>query len=215
MYQTVTPHWSEAPPSPALAPGQVDVWLIRPGPSHPRAAADGGPLATWHDAVQDAMRGILARYLGVTADELVIDRLDGGKPYLTHPGPPTGFNLSHATGVAALLAVTRSGDVGVDIEALRRIDDPLRLARRALPVADASEIAALPGARRTERLLDYWTRMEARQKALGRGIFAAPADPARLSNVSFQPGPGLFASLSLSPRHDMPLRLRFFRCDAR
>lgn len=214
MNQTVSPHWCEAPASPALAPGQVDVWLIRRGPSHPRAAADDGALTPWRDAVQAATCDILARYLGVTVDELVIERLDGGKPYLRHPGPPTGFNLSHTTEVA-LLAVTRSGDVGVDIEALRRIDHPLRIARRALPAAEASEIAALPETRRVERLLDYWTRLEARQKALGRGIFGAPADPARLSNVSFRPGPGLFASLSLLPRQDTSLRLRFFYWQAR
>ncbi len=154
------------------------------------------------------MREILAGYLGIAAERLVIERHSGGKPYLIGPGPTIEFNLSHSMEVA-LLAVCRDFSVGVDIEQMRRIDEPLRLARRALPPIEAAEIAALPGDQRTARLLDRWTRLEARQKALGRGIFAEPADPAELSNISFCPGPDLFASLSLSPAQQQP-DLRFF-----
>jgi phosphopantetheinyl transferase len=189
----------------------VHVWRIHLSELSPEASCDRPPSmlsASWRDAARCTMRKILARYLGVGADQLVVERRHGGKPYLRQPRPPIEFNLSHSMEMA-LLAVSRSCSVGVDIEKLRRVDEPLRLARRALTAAEAAELVALPEIQRTVRLLDLWTRMEARQKALGRGIFAERADPAEMSTIGFRPGPGLFASLALWPRQTQP-SLRFF-----
>jgi 4'-phosphopantetheinyl transferase len=211
MYLTVSPDWRESPASPNLPSGQVHIWRIHLNQSVPVACRNQLPAmssVSRRDAAGCAMREILARYLGVAADRLVIERHSGGKPYLSSPGPTIEFNLSHSMEVA-LLAVSRDCSVGVDIETMRRVHEPVRLARRALPAAEAAELAALPEHQRTARLLDLWTRMEARQKALGRGIFAEPADPGEMSNISFSPGPGLFASLSLAPVQQQP-NLRFF-----
>ena len=211
MYLTVSPEWRESPAFPNLPSGQVHIWRIHLNELGPIASPDH-PLpahsVSWRDVAGRAMREILARYLGITAERLLIERHSDGKPYLRDPGPKIEFNLSHSMAVA-LLAVSRDCSLGVDIEHLRRIDEPLRLARRALPTVESTELATLPEDQRSARLLDLWTRMEARQKALGRGIFAEPADPAEMSNFSFCPGPGLFASLSQSPAQKQP-DLRFF-----
>ena len=95
--------------------------------------------------------------------------------------------------------MTTGAAVGIDVETSRRIGDPLRLARRVMSAGECAELESLEGDERQERFLVLWTRMEARQKAIGRGIFAQPADPALLSSFSFRPGPGQWASLSVSP----------------
>ena len=54
--------------------------------------------------------------------------------------------------------------------------------------------------------------MEARQKALGRGIFADPVDPGSLTCLGLTMDPGLFASVALSPpRGDLHLRYFDYR----
>jgi phosphopantetheinyl transferase len=68
-----------------------------------------------------------------------------------------------------------------------------------MSAAECAELASLRDEERLERFLMLWTRMEARQKAVGRGIFAQPAEPDLLSNFSFRPGPRQWASLSVSP----------------
>lgn len=155
-----------------------------------------------------ALDDILGRYLGRAAAALRILRHPGGKPYLEAPGAGIEFNLSHCTGMA-LIAVTRGAALGIDVEARRRIEDPLRLARRLFTADAIALLESLPTGRRDEYFLDLWTRMEARQKALGRGIFAAAADPGRLTSVSFRPAPDHWASLSLSPP-DPTVAFRFF-----
>jgi 4'-phosphopantetheinyl transferase len=174
------------------------------------AAGDRRPLSSRQRTVaHQAMREILGRYLDCPSDRLTLLAHPGGKPFVESPQQPSlEFNLSHSRGIA-LLAVTATLAVGIDVEARRALDDPVRLARRALPDEDSAQIAALPDTARTDRFLDLWTRMEARQKAIGHGIFGQPAAPALLSSFSFRPDPDLYASLSVSPATP-DLALRFF-----
>jgi len=217
MYHQVSPNWQEGPRAPALANGRVDVWRIeldtQPCASAANlagASAGDKPSTRRRAAAHAAMYDILLRYLGRAADAFAFGVRTGGKPYLDIPDCPIEFNLSHSQDLA-LLAVTRGASVGIDMEQQRPIDDPLRLARRALPAADAAELASLPDDdRRVQRFLDLWTRMEARQKAVGRGIFGGAADPLQMSCVTFRPCTTGFASLSVMPRQAR-LVLRFFR----
>jgi phosphopantetheinyl transferase len=64
---------------------------------------------------------------------------------------------------------------------------------------DLARLESSPAADRGVLFLDLWTRLEARQKAVGRGIFDRAADPAQLSSFGFRPAPGLHAALSVSP----------------
>jgi 4'-phosphopantetheinyl transferase len=89
-----------------------------------------------------------------------------GKPALA--AAPPHFNLSRRDGVAAV-AVSRTHEVGIDVETLRAIDD-------------ASELAALHFTQREREsvvddadFLRAWTRKEACMKATGLGLSLAPS----------------------------------------
>ena len=201
MQTDVFPDWS-APPRGLLAEsGQVDVWRIE------LAQDAAGPRGDPRLSTRRALRQILAAYLDRAPDQLCFAREAGGKPYLLNPAQGIEFNLSHCRGLA-LVAVASSYRVGVDVETARELKDPLRLARRVMSGADLAELEALPRQERPERFLRLWTRMEARQKALGLGVFSAPADTSRLSSFDFRVDDDAYASLSLSPPAVSP-RLRF------
>ncbi len=126
MHREVFSEWREPPGEPMTAPtGYVDVWRIAlTAPDDPAA-----PLQHGHRHAQHSMRWVLSRYLGRPADDLRITAASGGKPYLDMPGPRLEFNLSHSRHIA-LLAVSASHAVGIDVESHRTIDDPQRIARR-------------------------------------------------------------------------------------
>ncbi len=192
MHTDVFPNWSAPPQCLLLEAGQVDIWRIDP------AQHAAGPSDNSRSSAHRALRRILAAYLDCAPDQLRFAKETGGKPYLLDPARGLEFNLSHTRG-HALVAVAGSYRVGIDVETVREIKDPLRLARRVLSNAELAELAALPRRQRPERFMRLWTRMEARQKALGLGVFSAPADAARLSSFDFRVDSGAYASLSLSP----------------
>ncbi|HTA43203.1 MAG TPA: hypothetical protein VK789_12195 [Bryobacteraceae bacterium] len=113
---------------------------------------------------RSALRMILSRYAGEDPGNLVFAYGKHGKPSI--PFSHVQFNLSHA-GDWAIIAVSRSIPVGVDIERMRLSVDMAALLRR-LGEAD------LPP---TEpELYQSWTRREARSKAAGGALFDKPAD---------------------------------------
>ena len=215
MHREIFPQWVRPPAvSAGLSADCIDVWRI-PLTTRVSSAAPGQPRpdcaprpAGQHAMAHSSMRSILSRYAGVAADQLQIVVSPGGKPYLDAPGQMPEFNLSHSRDMA-LLAVAASCAVGIDVETRRDMDDPLRIARRVFSDQELAELSAVADEDRMDRFLNLWTRMEARQKAVGRGIFAQPADPALLSSFSFRPGPRQYAGLSVFPRLTNPV-LRFF-----
>ena len=112
-----------------------------------------------------------------------------GKPGLvTRDGTALSFNLSHSAD-RAVLAISLEGELGVDIEAVRQIDQMQALARNTFAPAETAAILALPQAQQMEAFLTCWTRKEALIKADGRGmgvplkefeVTVDPAEPARL-----------------------------------
>lgn len=208
MYRLVFPQWQPPAARPQLQPGRIDIWRIDLTSAVPDSPAAATPAAAQRDAARCAMRRILGDYLDVPDAALRIDTHPGGKPFLVAPGRALEFNLSHSKDIA-LLAVATGCAVGIDVETYREIDDPLRLARRVMSDEETTQLAALPAARRSELFLDLWTRMEARQKAVGHGIFAGPADPDLLSSFGFRPGERFYACLAVSPASPR-LTLRFF-----
>ena len=175
-----------------LALGEVDLWLA----TLERAAqfVDGEPVLDAAErlratAIADAdahsryittrtwLRTLLAKYANVATNQLTIDVDTHGKPVLRNPAAPQ-FNLSHS-GAALLIAIAATSTVGVDYEAPRRIDDPLRLARRVFTdreqaalqrAADESRVA------RDELFVRFWTRKESLLKALGTGFAGGARD---------------------------------------
>ena len=110
----------------------------------------------------------LARHLDATPQAIEFQRNPFGKPYL-ESGP--SFNLSHS-GSAVLLAITQSGQLGVDIEQVRSMNDMDDVARRIMSAAELDEYIALSGAERESAFFRIWCRKEAFVKAIGHGLSA-------------------------------------------
>jgi 4'-phosphopantetheinyl transferase len=122
-------------------------------------------------AVRIALRLLLAREgLGRLASQ-PLQRGPSGKPRLA--GAVLDFSISHAGG-HALIALSRSGPVGVDLEPRRTV--LIREPRRSQIAAAGAALARTAGDRpdlgepEELQLLRAWTRLEAYAKARGSGI---------------------------------------------
>jgi 4'-phosphopantetheinyl transferase len=115
------------------------------------------------------LRMLLGSYLGQQGAAVQLSRNRFGKPQLasTEDAAPLQFNLSCSGGIA-LLALTRVGPVGVDVERV----DPRNL--DAAQVIFRGEVhdrfQALPTGIREAAFHNAWTRKEAVLKAAGLGI---------------------------------------------
>ena len=95
-----------------------------------------------------------------------------GKPYLSAPavdGPPLHFSLSHTRGHVAG-AISRDGEVGVDVECRSHINDLERLMAGVCSTDERAQIRAVPQPEQVARFLDLWSLKEAYVKACGTGI---------------------------------------------
>ena len=209
MHREVFPQWLLPPDEVCLQEGRIDIWRIdltkasldpRLVTSFPDETGREHDLSSrWQRArAHRALREILSGYLDCPPDKLQFETRPGGKPYLHAPAHALQFNLSHSRDIA-LLGIGNSVELGIDIEAFRVVRDPLRLAKRVMSAAECDELSALSGNARLDRFLSLWTRLEARQKAVGLGIFAEAADPALLSSFGFRLDSGHCASLCVSP----------------
>jgi 4'-phosphopantetheinyl transferase len=113
---------------------------------------------------RSALRMILSRYAGEDPGNLVFSYGEHGKPSI--PFSHVQFNLSHS-GDWAIIAVSRSIPVGVDIERMRPNVEMAVLLRR---LGETDLPATEP------ELYHAWTRREAKTKAVGGALFHPPAD---------------------------------------
>lgn len=155
----------------------VDVWTIsltEPHPGHDAAVlsfdetARAARLRFEGDRIRwirsrAALRAILGSYLNQPAAALRFVTGPHGKPAL-QPEARLHFNLSHA-GDYALLALCEDVPVGIDIERVRPKVDIAALLRR-LSETDLPDTVP--------ELFQRWTQREARSKAAGGELFAAP-----------------------------------------
>lgn len=218
-------------------PGEVVVWPVRlaevsPGvesvlspPELERAArfrreADRRRYV----AGRGAVRQILGEVLDVPPGQVPIDRGPNGRPEI--PGP-LDIGISHA-GDLLVLALTRHGRVGIDVEALDPVLEAASLARRHLSAAEARTVADRSPGDRVEAFLRFWTLKEAVRKALGEGLgidtrawpmrIAPDGEAAFLDDRdrpqgdwrmrSFELGPEVVAAVALLVPDRGPLRLR-------
>lgn len=131
--------------------------------------------------VRGWLRALLAEYLGQSPFDLRFRYGSHGKPTLASANPlDLRFNLSHSA-EAALVALTRGREVGVDVE-LRR-GRKLRLAERFFAADEVARLRALPADEQEHAFYRCWTRKEAFVKARGEGLslalhcFAVAIDP--------------------------------------
>ena len=148
------------------------------------------------------LRQILGRYVGAAPADLRFVTDGNGKPALS--GRELFFNVSHSGGLA-VYAMTRRGEVGIDVEQLRPRAALLDMADRFFAPAEAWAIRSLPPDRREEAFFHVWTRKEAFLKAMGLGlthglerfeVSVPPDDPARVLHIDGDPAAGARWSLA-------------------
>lgn len=209
-HRSATTYWSpqrDIPPLPAEAvqvwhlelrvpAGREREWLswLDPAERARHGRFHFPDLATRHLAAQAQLRWLLGACLGRDPASLPLHRTSRGKPYL--PGHPVHFNLSHSDG-HGLVALTRRGPVGVDLECLDRDVEAQGIADRFFSAAEAAALAALPEDQRLAGFFRLWTCKEAWLKATGQGISDGlnqvefncdPAVPARMLRLRGDPG---------------------------
>jgi 4'-phosphopantetheinyl transferase len=149
------------------------------------------------------LRALLSDRVGAPPASLEFAYGANGKPFLAAQFAASGwhFNLSHS-GDLAVYALSRTGELGVDVEVLRPLRESDAIAARVFSPRERSAYAALRPCDRMHGFLSCWTRKEALLKALG-GALSASAQPLdasqhpqwRVSN--FSPAPGFVAALAV------------------
>jgi 4'-phosphopantetheinyl transferase len=142
------------------------------------------------------LRQTLSHYVKIPPDQLrfVVNR--HGKPSLDRHSKDAviHFNLAHASDLV-VVAVSRGGEVGVDVERLDRDVNPQEIGDRFFSPEESADLRATPAAGRLLKFFQYWTLKEAFLKARGQGLSAAldrftihfvPDGRASLSTVSEQ-----------------------------
>lgn len=117
-----------------------------------------------------ALRRILAGYLDCAPARLEFALEQRNKPVLAAPHAALHFNLAHS-GEMALLAVTRQGDIGVDVEQIHPLEDLLQLAERNFSPRERAALQGLPPGQQELAFFEIWTRKEAFIKAIGEGLY--------------------------------------------
>lgn len=179
--------WTHELSCPALPSGEVHVWRSSI-PAAPGATdelerlldADERARAARFRFDQDrsafvfrwgALRTLLARYLDTDASRLRFNRTRGGKPFLAGALNSSDVRFSLArSGSAAVFAIARARNVGVDVERVKGNIDVVPIAREVFSEPDLARLMALPRARRTETFYAGWSRREAVVKADGTGV---------------------------------------------
>jgi len=138
------------------------------------------------------LRIMIARYLGVGADEIRFAYTAKGKPSLAEPKfEDFGCNLSHS-GDLALYAFALGVPIGVDVEIIRPVDHMDEIAKRFFSPLEYEMLQQVSPADRLEAFFNCWTRKEAYIKAEGLGLWipldsftvsVAPSEPARLMQL--------------------------------
>lgn len=107
----------------------------------------------------------------VAPDQWQFGRSATGKPLLLNASVPLQFNLTHASRLLAI--VVGSGDLGIDVEHLRREVNSEELSLRFFLPSEHAQLMSVPDNLRHEQFLRRWTLKEACVKATGLGIARA------------------------------------------
>jgi 4'-phosphopantetheinyl transferase len=205
-----TIHWPARAGAPPLAGNAIHVWattLSTPPHVLENLAATLSPDETErahkfkfekhrnrYIAGRGALRKILAQYLRANPANLRFVQLENGKPALDGEFANAGihFNLAHSDELA-LVAITRLGMVGVDVECIRPVKDMDALVARFFSPREDEAFQKVAEHEKPAAFFNLWTRKEALLKATGEGITRSlslvevsflPGEPARLLAIS-------------------------------
>jgi 4'-phosphopantetheinyl transferase len=177
-------------------------------------------------------RRVLAQYLDVSPSAIRFDYGENGKPQLG-ANPATGkvhFNVAHS-GNRAVMAVSQSSEVGIDLEEILPKPNCLQIAGRFFAREEYQALAALDGEDRLRAFYRCWTRKEACLKAIGAGLsipldsFAVAIEAEEFPAISHAPvgianhcslidiGPdqNFAAALAILNATESPSRIRHFQ----
>jgi 4'-phosphopantetheinyl transferase len=199
--------WSAVPSLVALAEDAVHVWsvplvagpprlsrlwaLLDPEERKRAARFTHVPSRDQFIVARGTLRVLLGRYLNCAPTAVRLEAEAHGKPVLVSPASELHFNVSHTTGLA-LIAVTRVGPVGIDVEHVRHMPTHLDMAQRFFTPRESAALSELPAPQSVEAFFHVWTRKEAFLKAVGLGlshglerfeVSVPPDDPARILHI--------------------------------
>lgn len=119
-------------------------------------------------------RAFLRHALGAATDQpparLALTETQNGKPFRDDT---LHFNLSHSAGLA-VLAISVSGPVGIDLEFIDRGIDVAGLAQSCFTKDEARSLLNLPAPEQAAQFFAFWTAKEARMKLTGDGMSLPP-----------------------------------------
>jgi 4'-phosphopantetheinyl transferase len=144
------------------------------------------------------LRELLGARLGVQPAAVELAYGSNGKPRLARGG--WHFSVSHCDEVA-LFAFSAGSEIGVDIEAIRAVQEADAIAAQCFSRREYAAYSSLESRDKPLGFLECWTRKEAFVKALGEGL-SMPLDRFDVSLApgwqvhSFSPLPGFIAALA-------------------
>ena len=138
------------------------------------------------------LRRVLARYLRIEARDVHFRTTTNGKPELAatcQVHDDFRFNLSHTAG-AAVIAITRLRQVGIDVERIRMDTNALELAERFFSRPEVEWLQSQPASEQIPAFFTCWTGKEAYIKAHGEGLSMSLSSfgvlPARTDSFKLQ-----------------------------
>jgi 4'-phosphopantetheinyl transferase len=144
------------------------------------------------------LRHVLAPYVGVDARDIQFAYGHAGKPYLIDNTGNIHFNMSHS-GDLALVAVTRSREIGVDVEKLCDMPEMDDIVVRFFSDSAKAEFQSAPIAERVQVFFRCWTEREAISKCTGDGIADDKPLPVEgISVIPLLPAIGYVGSLAIN-----------------
>ncbi|HEX3470576.1 MAG TPA: 4'-phosphopantetheinyl transferase superfamily protein [Silvibacterium sp.] len=171
-------------PVPRLEKGEVHIWRLEPEPavelSHYFHLLDRGEqdragrfrfqhLTRSFIVDHGRLRLILGAYTRSNPEDLVFSLNKFGKPRLEDLDSGLRFNLSHTEGLT-LLALCLDAEIGIDVEAVRPMEDWQEVARSHFSIRENDALKSTIRSDRQNAFFRCWTRKEAFLKANGHGL---------------------------------------------
>jgi hypothetical protein len=172
----------------------VHIWVFSLDPTKKTKALK-------NKASRDCLHHALQAYNSkLRDDDLNTLKNPNGRPYLANRNIPIDFNLSHSQ-ACCMVAITQAPFmVGIDLEYMRPLKQPDKLAKRIFSAQDLALWHALDTEKQTMALMQGWTRKEALTKALG---LPAPSHFARW-DTAFPPHAPTDLTLTPEPPFNSP-----------
>ncbi|WP_158941510.1 4'-phosphopantetheinyl transferase superfamily protein [Granulicella sp. S190] len=189
-YPPMAKDWKRVDTLPRLEAGEVQLWRIDlPGTNglnhrlapfltqseQLSASRYKMQLSRDHCVVGRAcLRILLAATTGLAPQSIPITTGVQGKPEIPIlDGAAISFNVAHSKDTI-LIALTRTGAIGVDVEYFDRSTDIMEVAQHNFTAKETGSLAAIVDLHtRHKTFYRYWTRKEAVLKADGRGLIAS------------------------------------------